>query len=141
VEIAISRRSIAAAAALAAAEAAVAHARARDRAVVSAVVDASGDLVALLRADGAFKASIGIARDKAYTAAVFGASTDDLSAALSANPTLHQGIGLQPGVILFGGGLPIIVGDQVIGGIGVSGGTEDDDRACARAGLAALGLG
>lgn len=140
-EIAISRRSIAAAAALAAAEAAVARGRAMDKAVVSAVVDASGDLVALLRADGAFKASIAIARNKAYTAAVFGASTDDLSAALSANPTLHHGIAIQPGVILFGGGLPIVIDGDVIGGIGVSGGSEDDDRACARAGLAALDLG
>ena len=140
-DIVLSRKSIAAAAAKAAVEAAVAHAGALNKAVVAAVVDGSGDLVALLRADGAFKAYIGIARDKAYTAAVFGASTDDLSAALIANPTLHQGISMQPGVILFGGGLPMVVDGHVIGGIGVSGGSENDDRACAQAGLGALGLG
>jgi uncharacterized protein GlcG (DUF336 family) len=140
VEIAISRKSIAAAAAYAAVEAATAQGGALDKAVVAAVVDASGDLVALLRADGAFKASVGIAQDKAYTAAIFGIATDVLSGALSANPTLHQGIALRPGVVLFAGGLPIVWNGEVIGGIGVSGGSEDDDRACAHAGLAALGL-
>ena len=100
-QIAISRPSISAGAAYAAVEAAVAHGGAIGKAVVAAVVDASGDLVALLRADGAFKASIGIAQDKAYTAAVFGAATDALSEALSANAALHQGIALRPGVVLF----------------------------------------
>jgi uncharacterized protein GlcG (DUF336 family) len=140
VEICVSRKSVSAAAAYAAVEAAVAHGGAIDKAVVAAVVDASGDLIALLRADGAFKASVGIAQDKAYTAAVFGAPTDALSKALSANPALHQGIALRPGVALFAGGAPILVDGQVIGGIGVSGGSEDDDGACAQAGLAVLGL-
>lgn len=139
-KIAVSRETIAAPAALAAVQAAVAHAEAQGKAVVAAMVDAGGDLVALLRADGAFSASVGIARDKAYTAAVFGLATDALSDALSANPALHHGIALRPGVILFAGGLPVVSEGQVIGGIGVSGGSEDDDRACARAGLAALCL-
>ncbi|WP_041368730.1 GlcG/HbpS family heme-binding protein [Methylocella silvestris] len=138
-KIAISRMSIAAAAAYVAVEAAVAHAGAVDQAIVAAVADASGDLVALLRADGAFKASVGIAQDKAYTAAVFGVSTDALSDDLGANPSLHLGIALRPGVVLFAGGLPIVIDGQVIGGIGVSGGSEAEDRACAEAGLAALG--
>jgi uncharacterized protein GlcG (DUF336 family) len=138
-EITFSRKSIMAAAAYAAVEAAVAHAGAVNQAIVAAVVDTSGDLIALLRADGAFKASVSIAQDKAYTAAVFGVSTDALSEALSSNPSLHQGIALRPGVVLFSGGLPIVAEGQVIGGIGVSGGSEADDRACAEAGLAALG--
>ncbi len=140
-QIARSRQTIRAEAALAAVEAAVAHGGSIDKSVVAAVVDASGDLLALLRADDAFKPSIGIARDKAYTAAVFGAPTDVLSEALSANATLHQGIALRPGIALFAGGLPIVSDGKTIGGIGVSGGSEDDDRACARAGLAVLGLG
>ncbi len=135
--ITISRSSISAEAAHAAVAAAVAHGRSIGKAVVCAVVDVSGDLVALLRGDGAFKASITIAQDKAYTAAVFGASTDALSAALSANAALHQGIALRPGVVLFGGGAPILVEGVVVGGVGVSGGSEDDDRACAEAGLRA----
>jgi uncharacterized protein GlcG (DUF336 family) len=138
--IALSRSTISAHAAYAAVEAAVAYGGAIDKAVVAAVVDASGDLVALLRADGAFKPSVGIAQNKAYTAAVFGVATDALSEALSVNPSLHQGISLRPGVALFSGGLPIVADGKIIGGIGVSGGSEEDDRACARAGLTALGL-
>jgi uncharacterized protein GlcG (DUF336 family) len=138
--VSITRRIISSTAALRAAEAAVAKGRERKAAVVAAVVDIGGDLVACLRADGAFAASVTIARDKAYTAAVFGASTDDLSNALKDNPVLHHGIAIRPGVVLFGGGLPIEEDGAVIGAVGVSGGSEDDDRACAQAGAsAALG--
>ncbi len=137
-DIAISRKVISSAAALAAVEQAVAFGRAHGKSVVAAVVDASGDLMACLRADGAFSASIGIAKDKAYTAAVFGASTDDLSSALINNPVLHHGIALRPGVVLFGGGLPLVDNGVVVGAIGVSGGSEEDDRDCAKAGAAAL---
>lgn len=140
-DISLSRRSVTAEAGHAAVAAAVAHGRAAGKAVVAAVVDASGDLVALLRGDGAFKASITIAQDKAYTAAVFGASSHALGADLSGNPALHQGIALRPGVVLFAGGLPLLENGVVIGGIGVSGGSEEDDLACAGAGLSALGLG
>ncbi|MGO9417724.1 GlcG/HbpS family heme-binding protein [Roseiarcus sp.] len=134
----VARRIINSAAALRAVEAAVAKGRERNIAVVAAVVDIGGDLVACLRADGAFSASVSIANDKAYTAAVFGASTDDLSNALKDNPVLHHGIAIRPGVALFGGGLPIVEDGAVIGAIGVSGGSEDDDRACAKAGASAL---
>jgi uncharacterized protein GlcG (DUF336 family) len=126
-------------AALHAASACVAHGNERGAAVVAAVVDAAGDLVACLRADGAFTASVGIARDKAYTAAVFGLSTDTLHDAVAGRDVLRDGIAARPGVVLFGGGVPILHEGAVIGAIGVSGGSEDDDRACAQAGLAALG--
>ncbi len=136
--ITITRRIISSNAALDAVVAAVAKGGERGVAVVAAVVDIGGDLVACLRADGAFSASVTIARDKAYTAAVFGAATDDLSNALKVNPTLHHGIAIRPGVALFGGGLPLVVDGAVIGAIGVSGGSEDDDRACAQAGATAV---
>jgi uncharacterized protein GlcG (DUF336 family) len=132
--------SVTSAAALAAAEAAVAYGRSIGKSVVAAVVDVGGDLMACLRADGAYAASIGIARDKAYTAAVFGVATDELGRALNGNEILREGIALRPGVILFAGGLPIVVDGEVAGAVGVSGGSEDDDRACANAGLAALGI-
>ena len=135
--ISITRRIVSSAAALRAVEAAVAKGRERGVAVVAAVVDIGGDLVACLRADSAFAASVTIAKDKAYTAAVFGASTDDLSNALKGNPVLHHGIAIRPGVVLFGGGLPIVEDGAVIGAVGVSGGSEDDDRACALAGASA----
>ena len=132
--------SVTSAAALEAVQAALAHGLSIGKSVVAAVVDVGGDLMACLRADGAYSASVGIAQDKAYTAAVFGAATDALSQAFCANPALHQGISLRSGVVLFAGGLPIITEGKICGGIGVSGGSEEDDRVCARAGLAALGL-
>ena len=137
-QISTTRETITSEAALAAAVAAVAHGRSIGAAVVAAVVDAGGELLACLRADGAYPASVGIARDKAYTAAVFRVATDEFGKVLSANPLLAAGISQRPGVVLFGGGLPIISGDRVIGAIGVSGGSEDDDRACAAAGRAVL---
>src|SRR5450631_4455003 len=136
--ISVSRRSISSAAALAAVEAAVAHGRSIGKSVVAAVVDVGGDLMASLRADGAFAASVGIAKDKAYTAAVFGVATGEFGKSLSANATLREGIALRPGVVLFGGGAPIVEEGDLIGGIGVSGGSEEDDQACAAAGIAAL---
>ncbi|WP_298282584.1 heme-binding protein [Acidocella sp.] len=121
--------------------AALEAARARHVAVVAAVVDGGGHLVALARGDGAFIASIDIARDKAYTAAVFGAPTDGLAEALRHSQVLLDGIASRPHVVLFGGGLPVRHEGLVIGGIGVSGGSEEDDRVCATAGLRAIGIG
>lgn len=126
-------------AAVSAAEAAVACGRDRGVAVVAAVVDVGGHLLAAIRADGAFVASIDIARDKAWTAATFGVTTDRLAEVLAHREVLREGIALRPGVVMFGGGLPVVVDGRTIGAIGVSGGSEDDDRACAAAGLAALG--
>ena len=134
-------RSIAtltASAAVAAAQAAVACGAARGIAVVAAVVDAGGHLLAMIRADGAFTASIDIARDKAWTAATFGLTTDRLCEALASREVLREGIALRPGVVLFGGGMPVAVDGRTVGAVGVSGGSEDDDRACAAAGLAAI---
>ena len=127
-------------AALSAVQAALHAAKARNAPVVAAVVDPGGHLVACLRADGAFVASIDIARDKAWTAAIFGASTDGLATALNHSQVLLDGIAAREHVVLFGGGMPILQNGTVIGGIGVSGGSEDDDRAAAAAGLKALGL-
>lgn len=126
-------------AAHAAVAAAVAKGRELGCAMNAAVVDAGGNLVAFLRASGAFLPSITIAQDKAYTAAAFKMSTDTLCKGVSEPAVLRDGIASRPGVILFGGGFPIVVDGQVVGGIGCSGGSEEHDRACARAGLAAIG--
>lgn len=106
-----------------------------------AVVDAAGNLAAFLRMPGAPLHSIDIAIDKAYTAASFGLPTSCWGdALLSHSPAVRQGIVLRPRFVAFGGGLPIVEGSYRIGGIGVSGGTEEQDEQCAQAGLAVLGL-
>ena len=106
-----------------------------------AVVDAGGNLAAFLRMPGAFLHSIDIAIDKAYTAASFGLATSQWHSALQEHSAaVREGIVLRPRFVAFGGGLPINEAGQRIGGIGVSGGSEEQDEACAHAGLAAIGL-
>jgi uncharacterized protein GlcG (DUF336 family) len=107
-----------------------------------AVVDAAGLLAAFLRMPGAPLHSIDIAIDKAYTAASFGLPTGRWQAALQAHSeAVRQGIVLRPRFIAFGGGLPIVEGGRIIGGIGISGGSEAQDDVCVRAALDALDLG
>ena len=106
-----------------------------------AVVDSGGNLAAFLRMPGAFLHSIDIAIDKAYTAAGFGLPTAAWSEALATHsPAVRNGIPMRPRMVCFGGGLPLKHEGRVIGGIGVSGGSELEDETCARAGLSAIGL-
>ena len=133
-------QALTAAAAHRAVGAAVARAEELGVAVNACVVDAGGNRIAFLRGDGAFLPSGRIARDKAYTAAGFGVPTGALYQGLSAEPAVLAGISAQPGVALFPGGLPIRADGQIVGGIGVSGASAEQDEICARAGLAAIGL-
>ncbi|MDD2547833.1 MAG: heme-binding protein [Burkholderiaceae bacterium] len=106
-----------------------------------AVVDAGGNLAGFLRMPGAFLHSIDIAIDKAYTAAGFGLPTSAWTEALATHsPAVRDGIPMRPRMVCFGGGLPLRYEGQLIGGIGVSGGSEQEDEACAKAGIAAMGL-
>ena len=106
-----------------------------------AVVDASGGMAAFLRMPGAPLHSVEIALDKAYTAVSFGLATGEWSSALQQHSdAVREGIVRRPRFVAFGGGLPILHDGQRIGGIGVSGGSEQQDEACARAGLAAIGV-
>jgi uncharacterized protein GlcG (DUF336 family) len=106
-----------------------------------AVADSGGNLAAFLRMPGAFLHSIEIAIDKAYTAAGFGLPTAAWTEALATHsPAVRSGIPMRPRMVCFGGGLPMRHEGRVIGGIGVSGGSELEDETCARAGLSAVGL-
>lgn len=128
-------------AAATAVRAAVQHADQLGIRINVAVVDAGGNLTAFLRMPGAFLHSIDIAIDKAYTAASFGLPTSQWHAALQQHSdAVREGIVRRPRFVAFGGGLPIVEAGQRVGGIGVSGGSEEQDEACAQAGLAAIGL-
>lgn len=132
-------------AALAAVAAAVRRGRELGVAVNAAVVDAGGNLAAFLRAPGAFLHSIDIAQDKALTAVSFGMATADLGRLIAGNPDLRDGLIRRDRLTAFAGGYPIRIGGpgpegRVVGGIGVSGASEEQDCLCALAGLAALGL-
>ncbi|MCM2297631.1 heme-binding protein [Rhodoferax sp.] len=137
----VAQRVIDAMAASEAVRAAVAHAALLGIRINVAVVDAGGNLAGFLRMPGAFLHSIDIAIDKAYTAASFGLPTSQWHAALQQHSAaVRDGIVRRPRFVGFGGGLPIVEAGQRLGGIGVSGGSEEQDEACAQAGLAAIGL-
>jgi uncharacterized protein GlcG (DUF336 family) len=134
-------------AAVTAARAAVAHAERLGIRVNVAVVDPGGTLAAFLRMPGAPLHSVDIAIDKAYTAVSFGLATSQWHAVLQQHSAaVREGLVLRPRFVGFGGGLPILDGTgegsggtgQRMGGIGVSGGSEQQDEDCARAGLAAI---
>ena len=135
----VAQRAIGADAAAAAVAAAVAHAGTLEVRVNAAVVDGSGTLAAFLRMPGAFLHSVEIAIDKAYTAASFGFPTAQWREILAGDETLRLGMPHRPRLVVFGGGLPILDGTDLIGGIGVSGASAEQDEACARAGLQAIG--
>ncbi len=136
----IEQRVITAEAAHAAVAAAVARAGELGIRINAAVTDASGVLAAFLRMPGAFLHSVDIAIDKAYTAAGFGFATAQWAGMLQGDDALRLGMPVRPRNVVFGGGLPVREGGVLIGGIGVSGGSAQQDEECARAALQALGL-
>ena len=121
-------------------EAAERQATQMGHAFVIAVVDESGVLKALSRMDGAPLLSVQVAQDKAYTAAGFGLPTDAWHDFIKDDPPLASGAptGIDR-LVVFGGGYPLKVDDQLIGGIGVSGGHYTQDMEVAQAALAILG--
>ena len=118
--------------------AAVAKAKAIGVAQIVAILDESGLLKAFCRMDGAPLISIEVAQNKAYTA-LLGAPSQDFFNRIKENPALLAGVPHIPRIVTFGGGLPIRVNDVVVGGIGVSGGSVEQDIECAQAGLDAIG--
>jgi uncharacterized protein GlcG (DUF336 family) len=136
----VEQRAISAEAAHAAVAAAVARAGELGIRVNAAVTDASGVLAAFLRMPGAFLHSVDIAIDKAYTAAGFGFATAQWAGILRGDEALRLGMPQRARNVVFGGGLPVREGGVLIGGIGVSGGSAEQDEICARAALEALGL-
>lgn len=107
------------------------------------IVDDGGNIILTNRQDGACKACGQIAESKARTAALFddatrsfevkayGKNKDGVGADL-------PGIALVPGLIAFPGGVPIHAGGTVIGGVGVSGASGDEDEQCAMAAIQAF---
>jgi len=104
-----------------------------------AVVDPDGTLKAFSRMDGAALLAVRIAQQKAWTAISFSVPTHGLWEFVKDDPPLLHSLPHQENMILFGGGYPITVEGQIIGGIGVSGGHYTQDQQCAEAGLAVMG--
>lgn len=104
------------------------------------VVDRAGVLRAMGRADGAGPHTVDSSRKKAYTAASVRRPTTELAELINKTPTLQALRDINNEIVIVGGGLPIEIGGEVVGGIGVGGapGAHLDD-ACAQDGLDAIG--
>jgi uncharacterized protein GlcG (DUF336 family) len=101
-----------------------------------AVVDESGNLIAFERMDGGKITSITIAQDKAFTAGAARKATHEYNeACIPGNLAfgIHTAIGGR--ICVVGGGLPVTVDGDVVGGIGLSSGTPQQDMQCAQAGI------
>jgi uncharacterized protein GlcG (DUF336 family) len=104
-----------------------------------AVVDESGILRAFRRMDGAALVTVSSSQDKAFTAVGFGIPSHAWYPMIKDDPALLHGVPSSiERVVIFGGGIPIKIDDQLVGGVGVGGGSHDQDRQIAEAGLAAL---
>jgi glc operon protein GlcG len=105
--------------------------------VAIAVVDTAGNLVAFSKGDNTQIASVNVSQGKAYTAVGFKRPTKALQDTLAAG-----GVGLRTltleGVVAAEGGVPLVLNGQIVGAIGVSGMTSEQDGVVAAAGVAAL---
>jgi uncharacterized protein GlcG (DUF336 family) len=104
------------------------------------IVDRAGVLRTMARADGAGPHTVDSSKKKAYTAASLRRPTTELAELINKVPTLQALRDMNDQVLILGGGLPIEIGGEIVGGIGVGGapGAHLDD-ACAQAGLDAIG--
>lgn len=105
--------------------------------IAIAVCGPEGELIAFLRMDGASPAASVIAQNKAYTAARDRKSTKQMGEFMNqaSRPPAFWG---DPQITGFGGGVPIIQDEKIIGGIGISGLSEDEDERIAYAAIVAV---
>ena len=105
------------------------------------VVDASGRQLAFLKMAGSFLVSSELSQKKAITAAGMGLNTVDLENVLASAPArVLDGLNQAGDFTMIGGGVPLYRDGVLVGGIGVSGGSEDEDIECARCAAQAIDL-
>lgn len=111
----------------------------RGKQAVIAVCNPQGNPIAVHAMDGAFLVSFDVAMKKAYTSVAVKMSTMELAALAQPGGTFYGLDKMEGGnIIIFGGGIPLKVGDTIIGGLGVSGGTGEEDHSLAEYGISVL---
>jgi glc operon protein GlcG len=120
-------------------EAAIAKATETGLGACICVCDPAGHAVVTARMDGAALLSVDIAANKAYTVIAFkGMPTHLWWGAIKDDPSLVHGLTLTDRFIIFGGGIPLLMKKKLVGAIGVSGGSAEQDQEIAEAGAEAL---
>ena len=130
----VTERNLSLAMAKTIAEATLAECKSKGFNTAAAVVDRAGQVLVLLRDEKATAQTIEMARRKAYTARMFRMSTLEFQKR-TADPALAAQRDVSE-ILALGGGVPIQVGTETIGGVASSGSSQETDDACARAGIA-----
>jgi uncharacterized protein GlcG (DUF336 family) len=117
------------------ADAALTACRSKGYHTAVAVVDRAGQLLVLLRDEQATAQTVEMARRKAYTARMFRTTTLEFQKRTGSDPTLTPQREITD-ILALGGGVPIQVGNETIGGVASSGSNQEMDDACAKAGVA-----
>lgn len=106
--------------------------------VAIAVVDEGGTQIAFARQDGSLLVAVSLSLEKAETALRVRRATHELWSLVSADPVMKTGIAGHPNLLAIGGGVPVVADGAVVGAVGVSGGSYEDDTAIAEAAVAAI---
>lgn len=113
-----------------------AYAKQKGKNCVISICGPDGNMIAIHVMDDAFLASFDVAMNKAYTSVAVKMSTMELSYIAQPGQTFYGVEHTNGGrIVIFGGGVPLKVGDKIVGGLGVSGGTGEEDHEIAMYGL------
>lgn len=130
----VTQRNLSLAMAKTIAEGALGECKAKGFHTAVAVVDRAGQVMVILRDEQATAQQAEMARRKAYTARMFRTTTLEFQKRTSdSNYAAQRDVA---DILALGGGVPIRVGDDIIGGVGSSGSSQEQDDACAKAGVA-----
>jgi cob(I)alamin adenosyltransferase len=116
------------------------EAEARSLALAMCVVDAGGHVIATQRMDGAALGAMRLAEGKAYTAVLWGTRTGDFTESTQPGGADWGWNTTDDRIVVYAGGIPLLVGGQLVGGLGASGGAADEDEACVVAAARSLGF-
>ena len=130
----VTQRNLSLAMAKTIAEAALGQCKSQGFRTAVAVVDRAGQVMVILRDEGATAQQVEMARRKAYTARMFRTTTLEFQKRTS-DPKYAAQRDIAD-ILALGGGVPIMVGNDIIGGVGSSGSSQEMDDACAKAGVA-----
>src|SRR5499426_989142 len=131
----VTQRNLSLAIAKTIAEASLAECKSKGFSTAVAVVDRAGQVMVILRDEQATAQQAEMARRKAYTARMFRTTTLEFQKRTSGDSAYAAQRDVAD-ILALGGGAPIRVGDDVIGGVGSSGSNQEQDDACAKAGIA-----
>lgn len=118
-----------------------AEAEARSLALAAAVVDAGGHVIASQRMDGAALGAMQLAAGKAYTAVLWGSRSGYFMESTQPGGDDWGFNVTDSRIVVYAGGVPLFVDGQLVGAVGASGGTAEEDEECVAAAARALGFG